>query len=139
MASRVVRGRFFASLVVLVISMLGLALWFWSALVTIAPRSGPADLLALIDEAAPPPGSVAEKIRGGARVTLLLLARGGGQAEDPNLTDTILSETATIATSPMVRLRLGTDNCRALLSIQGIDAKRADLVPRPNPSLRKST
>jgi len=47
------------------------------------------------------------------------------------------SEAATIATSPMVRLRLGIDKRHASLSIQGLDAKRADLVPLTNPSLRK--
>ena len=102
MASTVVRRRVFALLAVLVISALALALWLWSALVAIAPRSGPADVLALIDGAAPPAGSVAEKIRGGTRVTLLLLARGGSQAEDPNLTDTILVLSAGGARPPVL-------------------------------------
>lgn len=90
MSSTVLRRGFLAFVVVLAIGVVGLGLWIWSALVTIAPRTGPGDLLALVDGAAPATDSVAGKIQRGARINLLLLARGGGQSEDPNLTDTVL-------------------------------------------------
>src|SRR5256714_12402595 len=88
--TRVVRRGLLAAIALAVVGMVVLAVWFWSAMVTIAPRTGLGDVLAPIDGAVPAPGSVAWKVRQGERITLLLLAKGGTDAEEAELTDTVV-------------------------------------------------
>ena len=87
---RAVRRGLLAATTLAVVGMVVLAVWFWSAIATIAPRTGLGDVLAPIDGAVPAPGSVAWKVRRGDRITLLLLAKGGTDAEEAELTDTVL-------------------------------------------------
>jgi LCP family protein required for cell wall assembly len=86
----VARRGLLAAVAIAVVGVIALAMWSWSAITTIAPRTSLGDALAPIDGAAAAPGSVAWKVRRGDRITLLLLARGGADAEAPDLTDTVL-------------------------------------------------
>src|SRR5947209_20266872 len=88
--TRVVRRGLLAAMALAVVGTVVLAVWFWSAMATIAPRTGLGDVLAPIDGAVPAPGSVAWKVRRGDRIMLLLLAKGGTDAEEAELTDTVL-------------------------------------------------
>jgi len=85
-----VRRALVALVALVTLVTLVLAGWLWSVLVTVAPNTQPGDLVALASHAGPPTGSIAWKSQHGARITLLLLAKGGSEAEDANLTDTIL-------------------------------------------------
>ena len=62
---RAVRRGLLAATTLAVVGMVVLAVWFWSAIATIAPRTGLGDVLAPIDGAVPAPGSVAWKVRRG--------------------------------------------------------------------------
>jgi len=85
-----VRRTLVVLLVLVTAVTLALAGWLWSVLVTVVPRTQPGDLVALASHATPTTGSIAWKTQHGARITLLLLAKGGSEGEDANLTDTIL-------------------------------------------------
>src|SRR5256885_15130726 len=84
---RAVRRGLLAATTLAVVGMVVLAVWFWSAIATIAPRTGLGDVLAPIDGAVPAPGSVAWKVRRGGRVTLLLVGKRGPPAEGGGLAD----------------------------------------------------
>ncbi|HET7339554.1 MAG TPA: LCP family protein [Candidatus Dormibacteraeota bacterium] len=57
---------------------------------SVAPRSGAAEVAALVIPELPSPGSISWKIAHDQRVNVLLLAYGGSGGDDPNYTDTIL-------------------------------------------------
>jgi LCP family protein required for cell wall assembly len=86
----VARRGLLAAVALAVVGAIALAMWCWSAITTIAPRTSLGDVLAPIDGASAASGSVAWKVRRGDRITLLLLARGGADAEAPELTDAVL-------------------------------------------------
>src|SRR2546430_12130193 len=85
---RAVRRGLLAATTLAVVGMVVLAVWFWSAIATIAPRTGLGDVLAPIDGAVPAPGSVAWKVRRGGPHTLPPPAKSGAGAEGAELTGT---------------------------------------------------
>lgn len=80
------RGVAVLVVVILLIAAASLAL----AVHAIAPRTGPGDLISLVHQPDPAPGSLASKINGDQRVNLLLMAHGGAGNDNPNFTDTML-------------------------------------------------
>ena len=57
---------------------------------SVAPRTGLAELAALVGSQASPAGSISWKIDHDQRVNLLLFAYGGSGGDDPNYTDTVI-------------------------------------------------
>jgi len=66
------------------------ALTVWSEMQAVSPRTDVADLVALVRQPLPAPGSLGWKIEHDQRINILLLARGGAGNDNPNFTDTIL-------------------------------------------------
>jgi polyisoprenyl-teichoic acid--peptidoglycan teichoic acid transferase len=62
----------------------------WIFIHTISPRTEPGDIVNLLHEPDPAPGSLAWEVNNDSRVNVLLLAYGGAGNDDPNFTDTML-------------------------------------------------